>query len=688
MCGFAALYSTSGREFDLRLLETMTHALRHRGPDDYGFAASVKEGSWVWRDKRPRPFRLDGVAMGHRRLSIVDLSSAGRQPFVSGDGRYRMVYNGEIYNYRELRAELAALGHSFRTSTDTEVLLTAYAQWGTSCFTRFNGMWAVLIWDALEKTLAASRDRFGVKPLYFSRAGSDWVFGSEAGTILRHPDVVSRPAEEAVFRFLQQHLQPPPGKTFFEGVEQVEPGTVMIFQDGRLAGSERYWELPDDRWIGEERFGEAVNHVRELLSDAVRLRLRSDVRVGTMLSGGLDSTSVIRRMLDCYATNGMREERRSLGGSIQAFHAAYPGSDHDETPRVRELCGLERITLHEVFPDRETELDDLYRLVVERLEMPFLNSVPIVQTLLMRRAKSEGVSVVLNGHGPDEMLGGYGEAYRRLAAAEQWLRGNWRSGWAEARAARQAAKGGGGKTLSALLWLACPGNLVNLWAKPDPAMDRLVRPELRQRYPFVHWSMLTRGKAGKTALDRQLRFDFFERILPRWLQLEDRASMSASVESRLPFLDYRLVEYCFALDDPLKIKNGKTKRVLREGMEGLLPASIVNETKKFRFSGPDSNWMRGALRPLVNAMLLEREPAIAQFLDLQAMRGRLKGFLAGQGSQASAEWMWTILNTEMWLRTFFGGERLMGRAVEEAGAPRIAERAAAPASTPSASPDK
>ncbi|HUF61734.1 MAG TPA: asparagine synthase (glutamine-hydrolyzing) [Verrucomicrobiales bacterium] len=652
MCGFAALYSISGQEIDLRLLESMTHALRHRGPDDYGFAASVKEGSWIWREKRPRPFRLDGVAMGHRRLSIVDLSSAGRQPFVSGDGRYWMVYNGEIYNYRELRAELEALGHTFQTSTDTEVLLIAYAQWGRRCFARFNGMWAVLIWDARQRTLTASRDRFGVKPLYFAKAGDGWVFGSEAGTILRHPGVDSRPSEEAVFRFLQQHLQPPPGKTFFERVDQVEPGSVATFQDGRFVGSERYWELPGDRWIGEEHFDEAVNRVRELLSDAVRLRLRADVRVGTMLSGGLDSTSVIRNMLDFHGADGKLEERRSLGGSIQAFHAAYPGSDLDETPRVRELCGRERITLHEVFPARETELEDLYRLVVERLEMPFLNSVPVVQTLLMQRAKAEGVSVVLNGHGPDEMLGGYGDSYRRLAAAEQWLRGNWRRGWSEGRAARQAATYGGGKTLSALLWLVLPDNVVSAWAKPDPGMDRLVRPELRQRYPFLHWSTLTRGKAGKTALDRQLRFDFFERILPRWLQLEDRASMSASVESRLPFLDYRLVEYCFALDDPLKIKNGITKRVLREGMAGLLPESIVNETKKFRFSGPDSAWIRGALRPLVNTTLLDGEPLIAQFLDGNAMKNRLKSFLAGQGGRTSAEWMWTILNTEMWLRTF------------------------------------
>ena len=243
MCGLIAYYKTSDRPVDPRLIEDMTHIMRYRGPDDYGFCFVGPDGPVTWRNgERPPPMNAKGVAMGHRRYSIFDLTEAGRQPFLRADGRYAMVFNGEIYNFIELREELRQHGFRFSTDCDTEVLLTAFEKWGTDCFARLNGAWAVAIWDNVSKELVVARDRIGEKPLQYAQIDGDWIFGSEIKALLKHPRMVAQPNEQSILNFIANGSSPITGETFFSGIQSLEPGTFLTFCDGTFSKS-RYWCL-------------------------------------------------------------------------------------------------------------------------------------------------------------------------------------------------------------------------------------------------------------------------------------------------------------------------------------------------------------------------------------------------------------------------------------------------------------
>jgi asparagine synthase (glutamine-hydrolysing) len=322
MCGFAAIYNFSGRPIDPADLARMTHSLVHRGPDDYAFAFCGTEQKLNWREQAPPPIQDHGVAMGHRRLKILDLSDAGRQPFVSTDGRYWMVYNGEVFNYIELRSELQTLGYEFHTKTDTEVVLNAFIQWGTDCFNRFNGMWGLVIWDAHERRLVASRDRFGIKPIYYHRVEGGILFASEIKAILQHPSATRRPDTASVVAYLARRAAPTGGATFYADISTVKPGCWISIDWSGNMDEGRYWTLPE-QYPCKDSFEEASEQLRELLADAVKLRLRSDVRVGTMLSGGLDSTSVIALVAERMGMDS--SALAATGESLHSFTATFPG---------------------------------------------------------------------------------------------------------------------------------------------------------------------------------------------------------------------------------------------------------------------------------------------------------------------------------------------------------------------------
>jgi asparagine synthase (glutamine-hydrolysing) len=652
VCGFVAIYENSEKRLDPKLLEAMTSTMRYRGPDDYGFGFIGPETHCLWREKPPAPIGSRGVAMGHRRLSILDLSVAGRQPFVSRDNRFWMVYNGEIYNYLELRAELVGLGYTFRTSTDTEVLLTAYEHWGPACFNRLNGMWASVIWDNERQTLVACRDRFGIKPLYYHNVKGDWIFASEVKAILKHPDAERKPNPKTVFYYMSELIPPTGADTFFHNIKSVEPGTYLTLCQGQIVEVKRYWKLPNRPWLSIDDLDEAVEKLSELLTDAIKLRLRADVRIGTMLSGGMDSTSVIRTINELLLT-AHGKTRQAIGPSLQAFNASFPGTAIDESERVDEFCQDLGITVHKVFPMVERDVEELFRSVVYYMEMPFINCVHIVHTLLMRRARSEGIKVVLNGQGPDEMLGGYPSSYCQLASADELLRFHWRQGYNEIKAMESIHRVSWKKAPLSAFWILSPPSLTTWYAKMKSRRDTLFRRDARRRYPPSHWAIRHRNSPGRTALDRALKREFFQEVLPPWLHMEDRASMSASVESRLPFLDYRLVEFGFALDNSLKIRNGTTKYVLRETMKNRLPASIVLEPRKFPFSGPDVFWLTGPLKPLLLFTLGQGTPMVSDFIEPQELNSMISHFLNGDQQKEKARLIWTILNTEMWMRTFF-----------------------------------
>jgi asparagine synthase (glutamine-hydrolysing) len=645
MCGLAAIYSYSGRTINPEVLARMTHALTHRGPDDYGFAFSGAAFNLCWREHPPEPFCERGVAMGHRRLSILDLSDAGHQPFASADGRYWMVYNGEVYNYIELRDELQKLGHQFHTGTDTEVVLSAYAEWGTDSFQRLNGMWAFLIWDVHTRTLVACRDRFGIKPLYFHKIDGAILFGSEIKAILQHPAAKREPDEASVVAYLARRAAPADGATFYAGVQAVKSGSWMSFDiEGRVRET-RYWSLPDNRGPADQGFDDAASRLKELLSDSVRLRLRSDVKVGTMLSGGLDSTSVITLVAAHMGTDP--GALAATGESLHSFTASFPGQSIDESRNINELCRQLPLTRHSVLPLAENNIQALLGGTAYSMEMPWFNSVPLVHALLMRRARDEKIKVVLNGHGADEVYAGYPYDYCPMTVADAFFGLRWGRAKYELGNMRRIHGFKAQLAVRAAQEQLYSGIKNRLGWGDSWTSECLVEAELLKKYPSP---ALQLGKVH-SGLDRLLRTHFFEHMLPGWLHFEDRISMAYSIEARLPFMDYRLIEYGFSLPDEFKIRGGQTKAVLRKAMSGTVPRMITEDSRKIPFSGPDAIWLRGMLRPVTEELLGSGQPQLARFVDSRGLKTLLADF--NQGS-ASALRLWGMLSAEVWLRTYFG----------------------------------
>jgi asparagine synthase (glutamine-hydrolysing) len=398
MCGIAGILSRTPP--DAALMERVCGSLAHRGPDG--------KGIWTGRCNDWN------VMLGHRRLSIIDLSDAASQPMASADGSCHIVYNGEIYNYIELREELRGLGFEFRTKSDTEVILAAYRQWGADCLNRFNGMWAFAIHDAKKNILFCARDRFGIKPFYCFRKPGLFVFASEIKALLRHPEAPRVANASRVADFLAFGLVDHSPETFFKDIDRLPPAHYMVIEDGRLS-LQPYWVPPKAEPAPETDSAESASRFLELFSDAVRIRLRSDVPVGTCLSGGLDSSSIV-----CVANRIMFGkdspiDRDLVGERQKTFTACYGNAEFDERPFVDVVTGQTNASSHRVFPEAAILLKDMDALISHQ-EEPFGSTSIFAQWCVMRKVKETGVKVLLDGQGGDELLAGYDAYYAALAA--------------------------------------------------------------------------------------------------------------------------------------------------------------------------------------------------------------------------------------------------------------------------------
>jgi asparagine synthase (glutamine-hydrolysing) len=600
----------------------MTSALRHRGPDDEGYVALTVDRPAVAfagretaagcvPDSAPcapaDPFPADAdVVLGSRRLAILDLSPAGHQPMSSGSGRW-IVHNGEIYNYRELRTELSAFGHRFAGGSDTEVALAAYEQWGTGCFGRFNGMWATAIWDAPRRTLVLSRDRFGVKPLYMaSLAGGGLAFASELKALLAG-GIPARAHEPSLQTFLDTgRIDVSGAATCFEGIEQVEPGTFVECPLGGAQEVTRYYTLVSRGPATNDETAELL----ALLDDAVSLRLRSDVRVGSCLSGGLDSSAIVS--LAQSRLDGGTEPMRTFTFSA----AAEPIDETRFAAAVADRAGAE--------PYFTTAPDDIAEHVLATAwdqDEPVGSGSVVAQRLVMALAHANGAKVLLDGQGGDEVLAGY-SYYRpaRLADLVTSLR--------LARAVSELRSSVGNDALS-VGWLG-----------------RATLGELRRRRPG-------RGRLASRQLD-DIRLH-----LPALLHYEDRNSMAFSIEARLPFLDYRIVELGLGLPGAAKIAGGWTKAVLRHALEPRLPAEVVWRRDKVQFSVPQVDWLRGPLRELAGDLLSGPEFAGRPVGDAGAARSLLARLDILDGREADR--LWRLLALELWYRTYLDAPAVVGR---------------------------
>ncbi len=601
MCGIAGQFCFDGRIPDEPLLTIMGDRLAHRGPDGSG---SHIRGS---------------AGLVHRRLAIIDLSDEGLQPMTSEDGTLWIVFNGEIYNYVELREELVARGHRFHSRSDTEVILHAYEEWGADCLSRFNGMWGFAIFDENRNELFCARDRFGIKPFYYAIIDGSFFFASEIKALLAHPGIGLQPDDATLGTYLAWGVQDHSGCTMFDGILQLEPAHAMFVSAHGPKTPFRYWSTGVNPMITSDGTDDAIAaKLREKLTDATRIHLRSDVAVGTCLSGGIDS-STLTAIINSLIRN---EAPASVGERQKTFSVVFSDRRFDESRFVDAVIAATGVDAYRTEPSPERLWDDIRRLVYMQDE-PFGSLSIYAQYCVMRLAK-ERVKVVLDGQGADELLGGYlayqGSYHRGLIHSLHWL-----------TAAREICSS---FRHHGRFFASAAGQL--LARKSRRGLLRIAGPEVK-RY--------------SGSLDVVLARELASTNLPALLHYEDRNAMAFSIESRVPYLDYRFVEFVCALPLDQKIRRGVTKIALRNAIRGIVPESIRCRMDKMGFVTPEEVWMKEDLRPFVLEILSSATFSGRKYWDADAVTRNYLAFLEGK-SRYSPE-VWRILCTELWLREFF-----------------------------------
>jgi asparagine synthase (glutamine-hydrolysing) len=626
MCGIAAIIATGGGAADAAVVRRMTDSIRHRGPDDVGYLVSGP------------------VAFGFRRLSILDLTPSGHQPFVSADGTCTIVFNGEIYNYIELRRELQSLGHTFRSTGDTEVLLHAYQQWGRECLPKLNGMWAFLIFDAKRGVVFGSRDRFGVKPLFRARTREHVMFGSEIKAIRASGLCAARPNWALAAEFLCRSSLVAPDDTeatFYDGIDQVPAGGAFeLTLDGRLT-EWRHWSLDD---VGPAAVSDPPATFFSLFEDSVRLRMRSDVPVGVSLSGGLDSTAILSVMAR------LREESGILPGD--ALHAfSYLSDEFDESAYIAQTIDRTRATLNRVEIDPATLWEGMDNVLAYHDE-PLHSPTALISFEIYRLAARMGVKVVLCGQGADESLGGYTSYF-----IDYWCtlvrQGRLRRAWEEIGA--NVARHGGDRAALFRTVLGRVARMDVLGRIPAYRQAAARRRRGRERAGQLRWFTREITDALSDAsprwqdpsLDTALRRSVEVGPLPLYLRIEDRNSMAHSVEARLPFMDYRLITLGFQLPDDWKVRGPYNKFVLREALRGQIPEGVRTRIDKMGFPSPVQSWFRGPFHDALQDTLSSAATRERGIYDVRAIRADLERHRRGEITIGNA--LFNVAQFERWL---------------------------------------
>ncbi|HZT75636.1 MAG TPA: asparagine synthase (glutamine-hydrolyzing) [Vicinamibacterales bacterium] len=636
MCGIAGIVSTDGLASDaVRRAEQMRDVMAHRGPDEAG----------LYSDQF--------AALAHRRLSIVDLST-GQQPLSNEDGTVWVSFNGEIYNHRDARARLEAAGHRYRTRSDTETLVHAYEEWGDDCAHRFRGMFAFAIWDARQRRLLLTRDRLGIKPLYWSRVGDTLLFASEIKAILASGLVAPAANDDALAETLSTRYTAGE-QTLFRGIYKLLPGHQLVLERGAIR-IRQYWDVPvaegrREAGAGSRDAREVVDTFRSLLTESVRLRLMSDVPLGMFLSGGIDSVSIAAIMA------------KQLDRPLQTFSVAFKERAYNELEYAREAAQAIGADGHEIVIDDRDFFGALPKLLWHEDEpIAHPSSVPLYFVSRLARAH---VTVVLTGEGSDELMAGYGK-YLRL----QW---NWRAGTAYERmvprAVRQLVANDVVSRLPGRAGRYARRSFLAMARTPEamffdnfaairladqrqllaPAMQALVTSARAYGASAAYFD---RPDASSTLLDRLLYTDI-KTYLVELLMKQDQMSMATSIESRVPFLDHELVEFVATLPDAWKLSGLTTKRILREAMKGIVPLSILRRPK-MGFPVPFGAWMRNGWNAVARDVLLDRASRERGLIDPIAVDRLLRDHADGRTD--GTDRIWTLVNLELWHRTFIDQE--------------------------------
>ncbi len=627
MCGIAGFFgpeenfdSTERRE----LVKRMCDIIEHRGPDDEGFYVE------------------DGVALGMRRLAIINLVT-GRQPISNEDGSIWIVFNGEIYNFIELRDELVALGHTFQTHSDTEAIVHLYEEMGEACVERLRGMFGFAIWDRRERKLFMARDRVGKKPLHYSLVGDTLIFGSEIKSILQHPAVEREVNVEAISDFLSFGYVPEPA-TAFRGITKLPPGHTLTFKNGRLS-TRCYWDF-DYRQNDEAEspLDESyyIERLRELIAESVKLRLISDVPLGAFLSGGIDSSTVVAMMA------------RQMDRPVKTFSIGFSESSFDELHHARITARYFNTDHHEfvVTPDVCNIVED----IVWHHDEPF-GDVSSIPTYMVSKMAREHVTVILSGDGGDELFAGY-ERYlvdkdrRVFERIPGFIRRNLMH-----RASRVLPRAVYGKNFLRNVALEGDARYVDSLSYFDEDAKREllstdIRRALNGRDSSAGFRQLLTVPPSEEHINRLLYLDSKTYLPGDILTKVDRMSMAHSIEARVPLLDYKLIEFVQTIPASLKLRGRVTKHILKEAVRGLIPDQIIDRPKQ-GFGVPIGKWFNNELRDMLHDTLTDSRTRQRGYFNQHEVEAILNEH--ARGRRDNSRHLWGLLTLELWQRTFIDG---------------------------------
>jgi len=633
MCGIAGIVNPDGRPLESNRLRSMLRAIHHRGPDDGGFALidrqrksirsfsdtdtpeTIRRNTPILTNENASPA---SIGFAHRRFSIIDLSDAGHQPYV--DDACCLTFNGEIYNYLELRDELIGKGFTFRSHSDTEVVLRAYQAWGTDCFERFHGFWALAIYDARQDRVLVSRDRLGKKPLYWARVGSSVYFASEIKALLQIPEIASQaaPDETAIWRWCSERLRDLDDGTFFTNVKSFPSASWAVVDESFPDNARHYWKFPDARMSERDiSIAEACSSLREALQDAVSIRLRADVPLAVSLSGGTDSSAIV-----AIAAQASKEK-------LTTFTIKYSDPRYDEEPFARAVaqhCGVDYRVM-------EPPTDDFWSGVLPYTylqEEPYHSPHQQTGIAISAAMRAEGIKVSLHGAAGDELFGGYSN-YFQFAQQDNWSQRRFYRfmsnayNWTESRTspprrvlAAVAAQIGGGRFAA------------------YRQRRRSSSPQVSPLNPDYLKKLGEIPIPKPNTLSDKLYFDITSGLIPYWLKSGDKKDMAAPLEYRCPLLDHRVVELAMTLPTTYLIRNGWHKWIFRKAVEDLLPSSVVWRRKKMGLPFPIETFLKDS-RPAIDHIV---EGSSNPFLDRQ------------QNDRIKADWK--LISFEIWHELFCG----------------------------------
>ena len=604
MCGIAGIVGLKNEE----LLRTFSKEMEHRGPDGDGY------------------FFGENVSLINRRLAIID-RKGGDQPIYNEDKSIVVVYNGEMYNYRELRSELEAAGHVFSTQSDTEVIVHGYEQWGDTCFDKFNGMFGIALYDIKKDRLLLARDHFGIKPLYFTdvESGKPFAFASEIKPLLASHFAEVTPNDRIIYRYLRYRIHDDSRETFFAGINRLLPGEMMIIEKGK-SEIKSYTTLQSDLLSQAHKNNNTdlseknIQEFKELLTDSISRRLISEVPVGTCLSGGLDSSTVV-------AVVNKLSNSASVGSIQKTFSAVFPGSTNDEESYIEALLKTsKKIQDFKIHPNSKEFLADL-QVFVKTQEEPTISTGPYAQYKVMEQVHKE-VTVVLDGQGSDEMMAGYLPyyfVYLKQLLKEKEYAGAVREVW-------------NGKDIFMKFLIQ------KLSTKKIVDTKKLLNAEFAEKQKKETFTV------ENSNLKKRLIEDIFKNSLQSLLRYEDKNAMKFSVEGRVPFLDFRLLRFIFSLSDKAIIWNGWNKYILRKATEDILPNVINKRRNKIGFTTPEHEWFLKEHKSI-------REYFTSEFFISKSYINQAELVVAFdsyvRGETADSMVFWRALNLELWLKEFF-----------------------------------